>query len=358
MSSNKVLVINPKNTSTKVAIYRNNKLVFLKNIKHKDEEFEAFENVYDQKDYRTKVVLQELKDNGIKLELVKAVIARGGLIKPVDSGIYEVNDRMKEDLKKGIMGQHASNLGGIIASDIAKLIKVKAYIADPVVVDEMSNIARVTGHPLFERKSVYHALSHKVVSRKYAKSISKKYHELKMIIVTIGGGGISVAAHKDGKAIDLNQAFDGGGPFSIERTGSLPIGDLIRTCYNGKYSEEELIQMVTVEGGLNAYLGTTNIYEIQERIESGDEKASFIMYAMAYQVAKEIGSMFAVLEGDVDVIILAGDLFHYKEFVDNISQRIDKFAPIAVYPDEDEMEALNMNAQLALQGEEEVKTYE
>ena len=357
MSSNKVLVINPKNTSTRIAIYRNLKLVFLKNIKHKDEEFNSFKSIYEQKDYRTKIVINELKDNGIKLELVQAVVARGGLIKPVTSGIYEVNDKMKEDLKKGVMGLHASNLGGLIASDLAKLIKVKAYIADPVVVDELDDVARISGHPLFERKSVFHALSHKVVSRKYAKSINKKYEELNLIVVHVGGGGISVGAHKKGHVIDINQAFDGGGPFSLERTGSLPVGDLVRLCFSGKYKEEEISRMITQEGGLMAYLGTKNIYEIQEKLDEGDEKAAFIMYAMAYQVAKEIGSMYTVLEGDVNAIILAGDLFHNKTFVNHITKRIDKIAHITVYPDEDEMEALNINAQMVLMGEAEVLEY-
>lgn len=352
-----ILVINPKNTSSKIAVYRDLKLCFLKTIKYTDEQIAACGSIPGQLEMRKNAILQELKDNDININKLKIVMARGGLIKPLKSGVYEVNDKMREDLLKGVMGMHATNLGGIIAADIAAMTNARAFIADPVVVDELEEVARISGHPLFERKSIFHALNQKVVARKYAKSINRKYDELGLLVVHAGGGGISVGAHKNGRVVDTNQAFDGDGPFSIERAGTLPAGDLVKLCFSGKYSEKEVMEIITAKGGLYGYLGTTSLTTIEKRIAEGDEKAAFIMYAMAYQLAKEIGGMCTVLDGKPDAIILSGELFNNSNFTRDLSRKIGKIAPIALYPDENEVDALAMNAIGVMKGEVEVLQY-
>jgi len=352
-----ILVINPKNTSSKIAVYRDLKLCFLKTIKYTDEQIAACGSIPGQLEMRKNAILQELKDNDININKLKIVMARGGLIKPLKSGVYEVNDKMREDLLKGVMGMHATNLGGIIAADIAAMTNARAFIADPVVVDELDDVARISGHPLFERKSIFHALNQKVVARKYAKSINRKYDELGLLVVHAGGGGISVGAHKNGRVVDTNQAFDGDGPFSIERAGTLPAGDLVKLCFSGKYSEKEVMEIITAKGGLYGYLGTTSLTTIEKRIAEGDEKAAFIMYAMAYQLAKEIGGMCTVLDGKPDAIILSGELFNNSNFTRDLSRKIEKIAPIALYPDENEVDALAMNAIGVMKGEVEVLQY-
>lgn len=352
-----ILVINPKNTSSKIAVYRDLKLCFLKTIKYTDEQIAACGSIPGQLEMRKNAILQELKDNDININKLKIVMARGGLIKPLKSGVYEVNDKMREDLLKGVMGMHATNLGGIIAADIAAMTNARAFIADPVGVDELDDVARISGHPLFERKSIFHALNQKVVARKYAKSINRKYDELGLLVVHAGGGGISVGAHKNGRVVDTNQAFDGDGPFSIERAGTLPAGDLVKLCFSGKYSEKEVMEIITAKGGLYGYLGTTSLTTIEKRIAEGDEKAAFIMYAMAYQLAKEIGGMCTVLDGKPDAIILSGELFNNSNFTRDLSRKIGKIAPIALYPDENEVDALAMNAIGVMKGEVEVLQY-
>ena len=352
-----ILVINPKNTSSKIAVYKDTKLCFLKTIKYTDEQIAACGPVTGQIEMRKKAIMKELMDNDININKLEIVIARGGLIKPVKSGVYKVNDLLKEDLLKGVQGIHATNLGGIIASEIAALNNALPLIADPVVVDELTDVARISGHPLFERKSIFHALNQKVVARKYAKTINRKYEDLQLLVVHAGGGGISVAAHKNGFVVDTNQAFDGDGPFSMERTGSLPVGDLIRICFSEKYTEKELMELVTMKGGLNGYLGTTNLSAIEKKINEGDKHAEFILYAMAYQVAKEVGAMCTVLDGKPDVIILSGDLFQYSSFTNMLIPRIEKIASISVYPNEDEIDALAQDAIGVMKGEIDVLEY-
>ncbi len=352
-----ILVINPKNTSSKIAVYKDSKMCFLKTIKYSDEQLTACGSIPGQLEMRKNAILQELRDNDINVNKLQIVVARGGLIKPVKSGVYEVNDRMREDLLKGIMGMHATNLGGIIASDIASLTNARAIIVDPVVVDELDDVARISGNPLFERKSIFHALNQKVVARKYAKSISRKYEDLNLLIVHAGGGGISVGAHKQGRVVDVNQAFDGDGPFSMERSGTLPTGDLVKLCFSGKYTQAEIMDMITARSGLYGYLGTTNLNTIEKRVNEGDEKAGFIMYAMAYQLAKEIGAMCTVLDGKPDAIILSGDLFHQQVFTAHLTKKVEKISHIAIYPDEDEIDALAMNAIGVIKGEIEVLEY-
>jgi butyrate kinase len=359
MISKEILVIYPKVDQTKIAVYRNINIIFLKTIKHKAEDLEKYEDIMDQVDFRTEAILEEIKENDLNLEAIKVVVARGGLIKPLKvAGVYEVNDLMVKDLYEGFQGKHETNMGGIIADKIAKALpNARAFLADPVVVDELDDIARVTGHPEFERKSIFHALNHKYIARKYAKSNNKCYYDMRLIVVHIGSGGTSIGAHKGGKVVDVNQAFDGAGPYSLTRTGTLPTGKLVNICFSGKYTKEEIMKMITKEGGIHAHLGTSNIHEIFERIENSDEKARFYMEAMAYNIAKHTGSMAAALDFNVDAILLSGSIFNYPLFTDYLSEKIKTIAPLAVFPTVNDMDALASNAFLALKGEIDVNEY-
>ena len=286
------------------------------------------------------------------------MVGRGGLLKPIPGGVYEVNDAMKRDLFNSPIGEHASNLGGLIAADLAAEIPgARAFIADPVVVDEMEEIARYSGHPLFKRISIFHALNQKAIARKHAASIQRKYEDLNLILVHLGGG-ISISAHCKGRVIDTNQALDGEGPFSPERSGTMPVGDLVRVCFSGKYTQKEVMKMIKGEGGLVAYTGTNNAYDVEIRAENGDQVSKDVFEAMAYQVCKEIGAMYAVLKGEVDAILITGGIANSKWFINEILNRVDKIAPTHVYPGEDEMEALAMNGLRVLNGECEPLIYQ
>lgn len=358
MNKRAILTINPGSTSTKIAVFHSNDVVFLKNIKHSAADLASFDNIIDQFQFRKDVILEELCDARIDIRKLQAIVGRGGLVKPIPSGVYEVNDRLKEDLRIGVQGQHASNLGGLIAADIAREIPgAKAYIADPVVVDEMQPIAKFTGLPDFSRRSIFHALNQKAIGRMHALAIGKKYEELNLIIVHLGGG-ISVGAHKKGRVIDVNQALDGEGPFSPERTGTLPAGDLVRMAFSGKYTQDEILKMITGRGGFVAYLGTNNAYEVEQRVNAGDEFAGKVQDAMCYQVCKEVGAMSVVLEGKVDAILVTGGIAYSKAFVDCIKKMTGFIAPVGVYPGEDEMRALALNGLMVLEGEIEPQVYE
>ena len=354
----RIIAINPGSTSTKIAVYDNQSPVLVKNIVHTAEELDKFERITDQFEYRKNLICKVLKDAEIRMDLVKAIVGRGGLVKPIESGVYEVNDALKRDLIHSPMGaEHASNLGGLIADDLAKSIPgARAYIANPVVVDELDDIARYSGHKLLPRISVFHALNQKAVARQHAKSILKEYEDLNLIVVHLGGG-ITVGAHHKGRVIDVNQGLDGDGPFSPERTGSLPVGGLIRLCYSGEYTEKQVLKMNKGEGGLVSYLDTNSAYDVEKNMMAGDEESKHVFKAMAYQVSKEIGSMYAVLKGDVDAILVTGGVAHSKWFVNQISERVYKMAPIHTYPGEDEMRALAFNGLRIIKGETEAKIY-
>jgi butyrate kinase len=333
-------------------------MVFLKNITHSAEELNVFEKIGDQYQYRKDIILQELANANIDINTIQLIVARGGLVKPIPSGVYELNARLLEDLKLGIHGQHASNLGGIIANDISKQIPgSRAFIADPVVVDELDPIARITGHPELQRISIFHALNQKATARMHALAVGKAYEDMNLIVVHLGGG-ITVGAHKNGRVIDVNQGLDGDGPFSPERSGTLPVGDLVRLCYSGKYTRDEVLKMITGKGGYVAYLGTNSAYIVEQRANSGDEHAQMIQDAMAYQVSKEIGAMSTVLEGKIDAILLTGGIAYNKTFVNYIKKKVGHIAPVGVYPGEDEMKALAKNGLMVLEGEVELKVYE
>jgi len=357
METRRILAINPGSTSTKIAVFQGDKSVFLKNIKHTAEELSQYNQISEQFEFRKNIIMQEMVDAEIQIDLIEAVVGRGGLVKPIESGIYEVNDRLKEDLRVGVLGEHASNLGGLIADNIAQsLPKAKAYIADPVVVDEMIDVARVSGHPEFQRVSIFHALNQKAIGRAFAQSVDKKYEDINVIVAHLGGG-ISVGAHLKGKVIDVNNALDGEGPFSPERSGTLPAGALAKICFSGDYTLDDLKKMIKGEGGLVAHMGTNDAYEIELKAKDGDAKAKLIQDAMSYQVAKSIGEMAAVLKGDVDGILLTGGIAHNPDLVNYVKDMVSFIAPVVVYPGEDEMKALAMNGYMVLRNEIEPKVY-
>ncbi len=352
-----ILAINPGSTSTKIAVFKNKEQIFTKNIKHSNEELAPFDKITDQFEFRKDVIQKVLSDEGIKMEDIHIVMGRGGLVRPIPSGVYAVNEKMKADLRNSPIGEHASNLGGLIADHIAhELPNAKAYIANPVVVDEMEDVARITGSPLFERRSVFHALNQKATARRHAGIQDKKYEEMNLIIAHLGGG-ISVGAHKQGRVIDVNHAIGGEGAFSPERAGTVPSITLAELCYSGKYTFKELKKMLIGAGGLSAYLGTNSAYEVEQMVKEGDEKATLIYDAMAYQVAKQIGEMAAVLEGDIDGILITGGVAYDKWFCERVRMRVHRFAPVFIYPGENEMEALAMNGYRVIRGEAEIKEY-
>ncbi len=358
MKEDLILAINPGSTSTKIAVFGNKKEVFLKTIRHSAEQLQNFKKITDQYGFRKQIIMEELEGASIEVKNIKVIVGRGGLVKPIPSGVYRVNKRLMEDLKIGFLGQHASNLGGLIAQDLAESIPgASAYIADPVVVDELNDIARISGHPEFERVSIFHALNQKAIARQHAKSVSVSYEDMNLVVAHLGGG-ISVGAHCKGRVIDVNQALDGEGPFSPERSGTLPAGALVAMCFSGKYSEEEIRDKITGKGGLVAYLGTNDAYEVEKRARAGDQKAKLIQDAMAYQVAKEIGAMSTVLKGEVDAILLTGGIAYGKPFVEAVSERVRHLGPVYVYPGEDEMRALAMNGLMVFNGDIEAMEYE
>lgn len=354
----KILVVNPGSTSTKMAVYENEKPLLLRNITHTAEELAPFDAITEQQDLRRQLVLDELQQAGIPLEF-DAVIGRGGLVKPISGGVYEINRQMLDDTLHGcVMHNHACNLGCLIAYEIASTIpNCRSFIADPGVVDELSPLARISGSPLMPRIAIWHALNQRAIARRYAREIGKEYEDLNLIICHLGGG-ISVAAHEHGRAIDANNALDGEGPFSPERAGSLPAADLIRLCFSGKYSEKQLLKRIAGQAGLNAHLGTNNMREILERIRKGDQHAQTVVEAMLYHIAKNIAAEAAVLCGNIDAILLTGGMAHSDYIVSELRRRIGFLAPVYTFPGEDEMEALALNALAVLQGKREAKIYQ
>lgn len=352
-----ILAINPGSTSTKFSLFEEENLVFEKSLRHSAEELKDFTKITDQFHFRKNLIMNELSDRHIELDRIAAVVGRGGLVKPIESGIYKVNQKMKDDLSVGISGQHASNLGGLIADDIASsLCCAMAFIVDPVVVDELQPVARLSGVPVIERRSIFHALNQKAVARLYAESVKRKYEDLNLIVAHMGGG-VSVGAHRKGRVIDVNNALDGDGPFSPERSGGLPAGQLAALCFSGRYTHEEVKLMLTGKGGMVAYLQTNSFMEVCKMAENGNQKAILIIEASSYQVSKEIGAMASILSGEVDAIILTGGMAHEQSYVNSIKSMVRFIADVVVYPGEDELKALAFNALMALDGTIEIKTY-
>lgn len=354
----RVLAINPGSTSTKIAVFDDDKELFSKTLRHKAEELDKLGGLLDQYDYRKSLVLEALEENNIAPETLKAVVGRGGLVKPLKGGVYKVNEKMLTDLKNpNIWGRiHASNLGAFISHSISMNLGIPAYIVDPVTVDEFDELARISGIPEIERKSLFHALNIRYTARRLAKQLNIEFAASNMIAAHMGGG-ISIAAIKKGRVVDVNNALLGMGPFSPQRAGALPIGDLLDMAFSGKYTKKELTAYLSKNAGFMAYLKTDNGVEVDEKIEQGDEKFRLIRDAMCYQVAKEIGACATVLEGKVDAIFLTGGLAYGEKLNDEIRKRIDFIAPVFILPGENEMEALSQGAVNVLKGLEEANDY-
>lgn len=358
MTDKFILCLNPGSTSTKVAVFENNKLRFDEKLKHTASDLKKYSRIAEQYPLRLGVITDFLDKIRFPVSKFSAVVSIGGLLKPIPCGTYVVNYKMINDLKNGEYGEHASNLGGILAFDIASKENLPAFIVDPVVADEMHPEARFSGLPTIERHSFFHALNQKAVAKRYAKAKNIAYDKLNLIVAHLGGG-ISVGAHKKGNVVDVNNALDGDGPFSPERSGGLPVGDLVRLCFSGRFTESEIRKMITGQGGLVAYLSTNDGYEVVKRIEQNDQQAILVFKAMAYQVAKEIGAMAAVLEGEVDAVILTGGLASEgKYFVPWIINAVKFIANVAVIPGEDEMQAMCEGVLRVLNGEEQALVYE
>lgn len=352
----RILSINPGSTSTKIAVYDNEKQLMEKTLRHSSEEIAKYPAIIDQLDFRKEVITDAVVESGIKIESLDAVVARGGMLKPIIGGTYVVNQLMIDELKVGERGQHASNLGAIIASEIASKNNAPSFIVDPPVVDEMEDLARISGSPLIPRISAFHALNQKAIAKRAAKEMGKKYEELNLIVVHMGGG-ISVGVHKNGKIIDVNNALNGEGPLTPERAGTLPAGQLVDLCFSGKYSKDELKTQLFRKGGMVAYLNTSDGREVSKRVTEGDKQAELIYRAMAYQVAKEVGAAATVLEGKIDAICITGGLAYDKMLMGWIKDRISFLGEIRFYPGEDEMIALAQGALRVLTGEEKAIEY-
>jgi len=352
----RVLAINPGATSTKYAVFEGEKVVLKKTIEHQGSELHHFECIFDQYHYRLDFITAGLLEANISLDSLDGVVGRGGLLKPLMGGTYVVSQLMVEDLKNAEQGEHASNLGAVMAYDLAKQLGIPAFIVDPVSVDELEPQARLSGLPELPRVSMSHALNSKAVARKVANAMGENYEDLNFVVAHLGSG-ISISAHQKGRMIDVNNAKEEG-PFSPDRCGGLPATTLTKLCFSGKYTFNELRTKIMGSGGMYAYLGTKDIREVEKLILSGDRQAQLVLDAMAYQVAKEIGAMSVVLSGDVDRIILTGGIAYSQGIIGEIVGRVKFIAPIVVLPGEEELESLAQGAIRVLQGEEQVCTYQ
>ncbi|MFO7273577.1 MAG: butyrate kinase [Bacillota bacterium] len=351
----RILVINPTATATRIALFENDEERHAADLTHSPEELARFERVWDQYLFRKDRITAHLEAAGIPLGSLDAVVGRGGLLKPVPGGVYRVNGAMLEDLRTGVQGEHAANLGGILAYGIAHAQSIPAFVVDPVSTDEMWEEAHITGIPQIRRTSLAHALNMRWVARKAAAQLGKSYAESNFVMAHLGAG-ISVAAHRQGRMVDATNALEDG-PFGPERAGRLPAGDLVRLCFSGRYTERELIRRLTSGGGLMAHLGTRDWREVEARIAAGDADARLIYEAMAYQVAKEIGAMAVALRARADAIVLTGDLAHSRLLTGWIAERVQWIAPVLTFPGSEEHRAMAAGALRALRGEEEVRTY-
>jgi len=351
---NYILVINLGSTSSKLGIFKEEEEVVVENIHHSVEELAKYTRIVEQYPLRRKVLIDFIERNGFSLSQFMAIACRGTATKPVEAGVYRVTKKMVDDFQ--VEGEHPTGVGLILAYNLAEEFGIPAYTLDSPLSDELEPIARISGIPEIQRKSKFHALNQKDAGRKAAKAMGKQYEEMNLIIAHIGGG-ISIGAHRRGRVIDVNNALDGDGPFSPERSGGLPVGDLVKLCFSGKFTEREILKKITGKGGLVAYLGTNNALEVEKRILDGDKEAELIYQAMAYQIAKEIGAMATVFKGEVDAIVITGALAKSDMLVNWIKERVRFIAPIILLPGADEMRALAVGALRALKGEVEVKVY-
>ncbi len=352
----RLLIINPGSTSTKIAVTEDEREVLSANISHSAEELAPYNRIVDQKGFRKDIILRLLREKDIDPSGLTAVVGRGGLLVPIPSGVYRVNDRMLEDLYKGVQGEHASNLGGLIADEIARPLGIPAFIVDPVVVDELDEWARLSGIPEIRRRSIFHALNHKYSARLAARELGRNYESANLIVCHLGGG-ISIGAHRQGRVVDVNNALNGEGPIAPERAGTVPAGDLVGLAFSGKYDLGDLKKMLTGRGGMVAYLKTNDMRETLKRVAGGDREAGLVFEAMVATVAKQIGACAAVLKGQVDGIVLTGGLALSAEFVDRIKERVQFLGPVFVFPGENEMAALAEAGRRVMRGEETARTY-
>ena len=354
----KILVINPGSTSSKIAVFNGEECIFTTNISHSIEELSKLQNYEDQYEFRKKLIKNELLKMDIAIDDIKVIVGRGGSLKPLPSGVYSINEAMRIDLKDGWEdSKHGANLAGFIVEEMSKEIPgSQGMVADPPVVDELDDVARLTGHPDFSKRTVFHALNQKAIARKHAKEKGLVYENLNLIVAHLGGG-ISIGAHRKGRIVDVNNCLDGDGPFSPERSGSLPVGDLAKLCFSGTVTYDEVRKKLVGQGGMIAYLGTNDVREVEQMISKGNKKAELVYEAMIYQVSKDIGAMFTVLKGEVDAILLTGGIVYSSKVVDRIRERTGKLAEIYIYPGEDEMGALAMNGLMVLRKEVQLKEY-
>ncbi len=352
----KSLIINPGSTSTKIGVFEDETLLFEETLRHPTEEIAKYASIVDQKDFRKNIIVSLLKEKDFDIHSLNVVVGRGGLLKPIVSGTYEVSDELLADLYKGVQGEHASNLGGILAREIADSIGVPSYIVDPVVVDELMPAARYSGVPELPRISIFHALNQKAVAKRYAKETGKAYDTLRLIVVHMGGG-VSVGAHLNGKVVDVFNALDGDGAFSPERAGAVPSGALVKLCFSGKYTEKEIYKKLVGNGGFNAYLGTNDMRNVEKMVDEGNQDAIASREAFLLQISKDIGSMACVLEGKVDQIIVTGGIAYDKYVVSELQKRTGFIAPFTVYPGEDELLALAQGGLRVIKGEEKAMEY-
>ncbi len=354
--SYKSLIINPGSTSTKIGVFEDETLLFEETLRHSTEEIAKYASIIDQKDFRKDIIINLLKEKNFDIKDLDVIVGRGGLLRPIPGGTYTVTDALLADLKAGVQGQHASNLGGIIAREIGDEIGVPSFIVDPVVVDELEPVARISGIPEIERVSIDHPLNQKAMARRYAKSVGKKYEDVNVIVVHMGGG-TSTGVHKGGKMVDVFAALNGDGAFSPERANGIPAKALVDLCFSGKYTYDEMKKKIVGNGGFNAYLGTNDMREITKMVENGDEKAKLVRDAFIYQICKNIGACATVLDGKVDQIILTGGIAYGKTVTDDIAKKVSWIAPVTVYAGEEELLALAQGALRVLNKEEEAKIY-
>ncbi len=352
----RILAINPGSTSTKISVFENEREVWTIKLTHSQEELSEYGHIFDQYEFRKGVILNALSDADFEISSFDAIVGRGGVLYPIEGGTYSIDDRLIEDLHKGVQGEHVSNLGAPIARELSITASCPAFIVDPVVVDEMEPLARLSGHPDLPRRSILHALNQKAVARMAAADLGRDYCDLNLIVVHLGGG-ISVGAHRGGRVIDVNNALNGDGPFTPERSGGLPVGDLVELCFSGRRTHAEIKRMIKGAGGIVAYLGTNDMMKVEEEVNNGNSRYELVYRAMAYQVSKEIGSLSTVLEGNVDAIVITGGIAYDKRFIGWITERVKFIADVLVYPGEMEMEALALGALRVLLEQETAKIY-
>jgi butyrate kinase len=352
-----VLAINPGSTSTKMALYEGERAALVKNLRHDDAEMEQFRGrpILEQREFRSAQIEAELRSTAVDVARLSAVVGRGGLLPPLASGTYAVNDAMLEELRLARRGEHASNLGAYLARAVAEKAGVAAYVVDPVSVDEWNDVARLSGSAVLERQALSHALNSKAVAKRFAREQRKTYESLRLIVAHLGSG-ISVSAHEKGRMVDVTNSREEGA-FSNERAGGVPAMQLVEMCFSGRYTRKQVEALLFREGGLCSYLGTKDLMEVERRIASGDERAQLVFAAMVYQVAKEIGAMATVLCGRVDAVLLTGGMANSQRLVTELSESVRWIAPITVYPGEDELQALVEGALRVLRGEEKAREF-